>query len=315
MGFGFGMKTAAAALACAAMLLATSGAARAGAEGESKHLPYYVAMDPPIVYPGAIIRLQVRPPAGATGGSVLVAGRRYLGEIAEDGLFVAFFAVDIDTLPGPYELSWDVGSRHGSRVVTVRARRMDEEGRGEKTLTKEDLKVEDLVRSNPRLVSLWNRVTLQRYWKGAFDAPSPGPMTATFAMRRTSESSLGSPHTGVDLAARAGSDVITAGVGRVAMVAQGPGAKIVVVDHGLGLYTYYFGLGEVFVDEGQWVKHHTVIGAMPEEGRPTLHFGVRLAGAEVDPVSLPGINLKVPALSGEKRAPKEEKDRTSDYDF
>jgi murein DD-endopeptidase MepM/ murein hydrolase activator NlpD len=316
MGFGteFGRKTAAAAMALAAMLVATSGAARAG-EGESKHLPYYVAMDPPIVYPGAIIRLQVRPPAGATGGSVFVAGRRYMGEIVEDGLFVAFFAVDIDTLPGPYELSWDVGSRHGSRTVTVRARRMDEEGRGEKTLTREDLKVEDLVRTNPRLVSLWNRVTLQRYWKGAFDAPSSGTMTATFAMRRTTESSLGTPHTGVDLAARAGSDVTTAGVGRVAIVAQGPGAKIVVVDHGLGLYTYYFGLGEVYVDEGDRLKHRAAIGRMPDSGRPTLHFGVRLAGAEVDPVSLPGINLKVPALSGEKRAPKEEKDRTSDYDF
>lgn len=309
-----GMKNLAAAAGCAALLLGAAGIAAADEDG-GKHLPYYVAMDPPIVYPGAIIRLQVRPPAGATSGSVLVAGRRYIGQVGEDGLFVAFFAVDIDTLPGPYDLSWDVGSRHGSRVVTVRQRRMDDEARGEKALTREDLKVEELVRSNPRLVSLWNRVTLQRYWKGAFDPPSTAPMTATFAMRRASEDSLGRPHTGVDLAARAGSSVITAGVGRVALVADGPGAKIVVVDHGLGLYTYYFGLGEVFVDEGQAVRPKTVIGQMPESNKGPLHFGVRLAGAEVDPVSLPGITLKVPAASGAQRAPKEEKDRQSDYDF
>jgi murein DD-endopeptidase MepM/ murein hydrolase activator NlpD len=271
-------------------------------------------MDPPIVYPGAIIRLQVRPPAGATGGSVVVAGRRYLGQI-EDGIFVAYFAVDIDTLPGPYELSYDVGSRHGTRVVTVRARRMDEEGRGERSITREDLIVEELVRSNPRLVSLWNRVTLERYWKGAFETPAAGPMVGTFAMRRSSETSLGSPHTGVDLATRAGADVVSAGLGVVAVVADGPGSKLIIVDHGYGLYTYYFGLGEVFVDEGMWLKRGRLLGRMPNSSRATLHFGVRLAGAQVDPVSLPGITLKVPALSGDRRAPKEEKDRKSDYDY
>jgi murein DD-endopeptidase MepM/ murein hydrolase activator NlpD len=284
------------------------------AEGDEtvKHYPYYVVMDPPIVYPGAIMRLQVRPPAGATGGSVTIAGRRYIGQI-EDGLFVAYFAVDIDTLPGPYDLTWDVGSRHGTRVVTVRQRRMDDAARGERGITKEDQQVEELVRSHPRLVSLWNRVTLERYWSGAFQTPTGGRMLATFAMRRATEESLGRPHTGVDLDARGGSDVVASGVGSVALVADGPGGdKIVVIDHGYGLYTYYFGIGQVLLDEGDWVRRGAVLGKM---GKGPLHFGARLAGAEVDPVSLPGIALKVPAVSGEKRTPKEEKDRTSDYDF
>jgi murein DD-endopeptidase MepM/ murein hydrolase activator NlpD len=292
-----------------ALLVPRSNAADDVAGVDGKPLPYYVAMDPPIVYPGAIIRLQVRPPAGANGGSVFIAGRRYFGQI-EDGLFVAYFAVDIDTLPGPYELYYDVGSRHGMRVVTVRARRMDEEGRGERTLSKEDLKVEELVRSHPRLVSLWNRTTLERYWNGAFQTPSNGRMTATFAMRKTSETSLGLPHTGVDLAAQG--DVVASNVGTVALVAEGAGSRMVVIDHGFGLYTYYSGLGEVLVSEGQWIRRGTHIGRMTGG---TLHFGARLAGAQVDPVSLPGITLKVPELTGEKRAPKEEKDKTSDYDY
>lgn len=292
-----------------AMLLATAGTA-AAAEEDTRTPPYYVAMDPPIVYPGAIIRLQVRPPAGATGGTVFVAGRRYIGQM-EDGLFVAYFAVDIDTLPGPYELRYDVGSRHGTRIVTVRARRMDEEGRGGRGLSKGDLKVEELVRSHPRLMSLWNRTTLERYWSGAFQVPSSGRMTATFAMRKTSEESQGLPHTGVDLAARG--DVVVANVGVVALVAEGPGARIVAVDHGLGLYTYYYGLSQVVVSEGQRLKRGATIGRMGDSSEE-LHFGARLAGAQVDPVSLPGIALKVPELSG-TRAPKEEKDKTSDYDY
>jgi hypothetical protein len=299
-------------VAASVLALALSANASKAADEDGKHLPYYVAMDPPIVYPGAIIRLQVRPPAGANGGSVFVAGRRYFGQM-EDGMFVAYFAVDIDTLPGPYELYYDVGSRHGMRVVTVRARRMDEEGRGEQSLSKEDLKVEELVRSHPRLVSLWNRTTLERYWNGAFQTPSSGRMTATFAMRRTTENSLGMPHTGVDLAAQG--DVIAANVGTVALVAEGVGSWIVVIDHGYGLYTYYVGLGDVFVSEGQWVRRGAHIGRMSDSSKATLHFGARLGGAQVDPVSLPGITLKVPELTGEKRAPKEEKDKTSDYDY
>ncbi|MFN2376533.1 MAG: M23 family metallopeptidase [Candidatus Binatia bacterium] len=309
-----GIGLAATAFGCCLVLGAAAGVARA-AEEEGAHRSYYAVMDPPIVYPGAIMRLQVRPPAGATGGTVMIAGRRYMGQL-EDGLFVAYFAVDIDTLPGPYELSWDVGSRHGAEVVTVRARRMDEESRGEASLSREDLQVEELVSSHPRLVSLWNRVTLERYWNGPFQTPVAGPMVATFAMRRTSETSLGRPHTGVDLAPKSGADVISAGIGSVALVANGPGAKIVVVDHGYGLYTYYFGLGEVYVEEGAWLKRGAPIGRMPAGSRARLHFGARLAGAQVDPVSLPGITLKVPTLQGQTaRTPKEEKDRTSDYDY
>ena len=89
---------------------------------------WYVAMDPPIVYPGAVVRLQVRADSAVDGGSVFVAGRRFLGHV-ENGIFTAYFAVDIDTLPGPYELAYDVGAHRGVRVVTVRARRMDEESR------------------------------------------------------------------------------------------------------------------------------------------------------------------------------------------
>ena len=307
----------AATLGCAMVLLTLPSAAEAAEDSGPARLPYYVAMDPPIVYPGAIVRLQVRPPAGANDGSVLVAGRRYLGKIEEDGLFVAYFAVDIDTLPGPYELSWDVGSRHGSRVVTVRARRMDDAGRGEKALTRADLAAETLVASNPRLVSLWNRITLERYWNGAFRAPSSATMVATFAMRQTSETSLGSPHTGVDLATGSGSEVETAGVGVVALVADAPGGRIVAIDHGYGLYTYYSGLGEVFVEERMFVQRGTILAHMPVGSSNPLHFGARLSGAQVDPVSLPGIVLRVPAIRGGTgpRAPKEEKDRLSDYDY
>jgi murein DD-endopeptidase MepM/ murein hydrolase activator NlpD len=59
------------------------------------------------------------------------------------------------------------------------------------------------------------------------------------------------------------------------------------VDHGLGLYSMYFHLSRAAVKEGDKIDAGSVIGAAGMTGRstgPHLHFGVRLAGARVDPL-------------------------------
>jgi len=261
---------------------------------------YYVAMDPPIIYPGAVVRLRVRATAGVEGGSVFVAGRRFLGRV-EDGIFTAYFAVDLDTLPGPYEMSWNIGPRKGSRVVTVRARRFDDEGRVQDGLSRADETLENLVQRSPRLLSLWHRTTLERYWSGPFLVPVDGPMVGTFGTRRGSESSLGRPHTGVVLAGSSGAPVIASGVGVVAVVAGTSLGAFVALDHGDGFFTYYGGLDQVAVTEGMRVQRGATIGSLPVASRPSLHFGARLVGAQIDPVTLPGIALRVPEPPGTAR--------------
>ena len=300
-------------LIAAAMGLA-AGAGTAAAE--PAYLPYYAVMDPPIVYPGAVVRFQIRPAADADTGTVLVAGRRFQGEIKE-GIFSAYFAVDVDTLPGPYTLSYDVGSRRGTRTVTVRARRFDEEGRVAVPISRDDQAVEDLTRGNPRLVSLWNRVTLERYWSDSFLTPVPGVVGAPFGMRKTVDSSAAMPLTSVGLVSTSAASVVAANAGTVALVADVPGGKVLVIDHGLGVYTYYAGLAKVVVGEGKSVARGAEIGKLPGGSRPVLHFGARLGGADVDPITLPGIQLHVPDLLPEAahRAPSEERYRAHDYDY
>jgi murein DD-endopeptidase MepM/ murein hydrolase activator NlpD len=70
----------------------------------------------------------------------------------------------------------------------------------------------------------------------------------------------------------------------------------VVVDHGLGLFTFYYHLDETRVALGDAVATGQVIGAVGATGRVTgahLHFGVVLGGARVDPEAL--LALPVPA--------------------
>ena len=93
----------------------------------------------------------------------------------------------------------------------------------------------------------------------------------TFAMRSSTETSLGSPHSGVDLAPKAGSKVVAPGNAVVALTAEAAGTGLVVLDHGFGLYTLLSGMDDVYVGEGESLRRGAVVGRMPREGKPLLH--------------------------------------------
>jgi murein DD-endopeptidase MepM/ murein hydrolase activator NlpD len=104
------------------------------------------------------------------------------------------------------------------------------------------------------------------------------------------------PHTGVDYAAPRGTPVLAANGGRVALVADFffPG-RLVVLDHGLGLYSLYFHLEEASVVEDERVHGGQPIGTVGATGRatgPHLHFGIHVGGARLDPATLLTLPLR-----------------------
>ena len=131
-----------------------------------------------------------------------------------------------------------------------------------------------------------------RLWDGTFVVPAEGKVQRSFGRRRIINGEPRSPHTGEDISAPRGSAVISINQGTVCLVAdQFFSGKSVVVDHGLGLYSMYFHLSEVSVRVGDHVATGQVIGAVGSTGRasgPHLHWGVRLNGTRIDPLSLNG---------------------------
>jgi murein DD-endopeptidase MepM/ murein hydrolase activator NlpD len=120
--------------------------------------------------------------------------------------------------------------------------------------------------------------------------PTEGSVQYTFGRRRVINGQPRNPHTGEDISAPQGAPVAAINYGTVRLVAdQFFSGKSVVIDHGLGLYSMYFHLSEIAVRVGDLVAKSQVIGAVGATGRasgPHLHWGVRLNGARVNPLSL-----------------------------
>jgi murein DD-endopeptidase MepM/ murein hydrolase activator NlpD len=98
----------------------------------------------------------------------------------------------------------------------------------------------------------------------------------------------GAYHRGVDISAPTGTSVHVTANGIVvhADFLSGGYGRLVVVDHGGGIETYYAHLSRIYVHAGQEVRRGDLMGAVGSTGRvtaPHLHYEVRLGGAPVNP--------------------------------
>jgi murein DD-endopeptidase MepM/ murein hydrolase activator NlpD len=100
-------------------------------------------------------------------------------------------------------------------------------------------------------------------------------------------------HTGLDFEAAAGTGVHAAGNGTVAFAGYSAGGygNLVVLDHALGVSTWYAHLSRIAVSAGRSLRAGALVGRVGATGDatgPHLHFEVRIRGAAVDPLSAIG---------------------------
>ncbi len=96
-------------------------------------------------------------------------------------------------------------------------------------------------------------------------------------------------HSGVDLAAPAGSPVYATASGVVSFANWNGGyGQLVVVDHGNQIQTRFAHLSRLLVAPGQRVSKGQVVGLVGSTGRstgPHLHYEIRQAGRAVNPLT------------------------------
>src|SRR5271170_8009326 len=117
--------------------------------------------------------------------------------------------------------------------------------------------------------------------------PVMGHITDSFGERLDPFSGEGAFHTGVDVASDYGAPVHATADGVVTIVENHAGyGRLVVIDHGFGITTWYAHLSSFSAIGGTRIKRGEVIGYTGISGRstgPHVHYEVRVNNAPVNP--------------------------------
>ncbi len=247
--------------------------------------PYFLPRESSVPGGVKLVRLEY---TGSASPAVDVEGQRAMvvqdgtGWVAVIGIPLAaplaMRSVVVHDGDGRQQLEFMVGEKlYSSQSLKVAPRQVD-------------LSREDLARVNRERVIIDAAVS---HWIDEqpeslrLPQPVPGTRSSSFGMRRIFNGESRNPHSGMDIAAAAGTPVRVPIAGTV--VDTGDfffNGNTVFVDHGRGLISMYCHLSAIEVKPGQRVAAGDRLGAVGMTGRatgPHLHWGLSLNRAWVDP--------------------------------
>lgn len=144
----------------------------------------------------------------------------------------------------------------------------------------------DFVKEEAFLRSVWTVVTPRQLWSGLFARPINSAITSPFGEIRIWKDGSRDSHEGTDFEGVTGTPIYAAADGVVALaqplVVRG---NVVIIDHGLGVYTGYYHFSELLVKKGDAIKQGQLLGKMGATGRvtgPHLHWDMIVGGVNVD---------------------------------
>jgi murein DD-endopeptidase MepM/ murein hydrolase activator NlpD len=217
------------------------------------------------------------------------------------GAWQGFLAADLNQKEGDYEATVNIAPSDTERHITIH---ISDKDYGVRRLTLPKDKVElnaaalKRVNAEAEVVSaLWKAKDTIPAWKGIFLMPVDGEVVGIFGKRSVINGLERSPHTGLDLSGNAGTPVRAINIGKVILVADHFfTGNTVFLDHGGGIITMYCHLQKVLVKAGDRMDKGQVLGLVGATGRatgPHLHWGMRVNGARVNPLTLTSLSREL----------------------
>ena len=253
-----------------------------------------IAAQPATVVRGRTLVVQVASDEELeTGGSLL--GQELVFNPQENGYW-ALVGIDAMTPPGSYPLAvaaTEQGS--GDRLTIQKTISVTAGSYGNYNLILPESRIRLLAPEvvEPELEALdlvYGALTRERMWEAPFSPPLAGKLaiSAPFGQRRSYNGGLlKNYHTGVDYNADPGTQVLAPAAGTVVMAERlKVRGKVVILDHGAGVFSGVWHLSRIDAELGQVVSRGDVVGLVGNSGRstgPHLHWEVRVAGVPVDP--------------------------------
>ena len=229
---------------------------------------------------------------GSTTVRSIAFGSRALPVFSYQGRSTALYGIDIRDKVGTSTVTVILsdGSVLSRPVYVGERRRIEEPFRipeklGGNTQAAATTLVSTLARENASLLGL--RTGTHAFWTQPFGYPVASPVvTDAYGYSRNTVGTV-LTHKGTDFRAPEGTPVLAMNRGVVRLTQEGRNyGKTIIVDHGLGLQTFYMHLSKINVNVGELVLPGQVIGLSGKTGYAEaahLHTTVRINEVSIDP--------------------------------
>ncbi|MBN1827780.1 MAG: M23 family metallopeptidase [Deltaproteobacteria bacterium] len=249
------------------------------------------------IQPGSILKLSLTGPPGTNAAMSFQGSSRFFTGRGGDDPLVLFFGLGWDARPGIYHVGIDVAMPDGSMKRLSFTLPIAERNFPRQSITVKDIfitappeSVQRIADETVLLHRIFNASSAELYGKRSFILPLSGKVSNNFGEWRIFNGTKNSRHRGIDIACPVGTPVRASNDGRIVIARDlYYSGKTVIIDHGLGLFTFYCHFSQLNAAEGQFVSSGEIIGLAGATGRvtgPHLHWGAFLGNLPVDPLSL-----------------------------
>lgn len=253
--------------------------------------------------PGEVVLVIQKEKPGVTGMTVHFLDKTFSAVRGGDGegLF-ALVGLDVEVKPGSYPLNIVLDKANGEKeelqreILILPKKFQQRKFRVKAETLNPPPKLQARIKGESDLMqAIYKQITPEWLAEGEFIIPFEAKSWPNFGQRRIYNNVPRSIHSGIDLLTPWGSPIRASNSGRIVLARDLvlPG-RSVIIDHGMGLYTFYCHLSRINVKEGAMVKKGDIVAKSGNTGRstgPHLHWAVKLQDARVDPFSLLGLPL------------------------